>query len=54
MGMRTRGNENEGETYWVRTRSELAGVVSEQVLTLNSDLVLSVPHLLPVAVLANA
>ena len=32
-GMRTRGNGNEGETYWVRTRLELAGVVSEQVLT---------------------
>ena len=32
-GTRTRGNENEGETYWVRTGSELAGVVSEWVLT---------------------
>ena len=28
-----RGNENEGETYRVRTRSELAGVVLERVLT---------------------
>ena len=33
MGTKTRGNENEGETYRVRTRSELAGVVSEWVLT---------------------
>ena len=30
----TRGNENEGETYQVRTGSELTGVVSEQVLTM--------------------
>ena len=33
VGMRTRGNENEGETYWIRTGSELTGVVSERVLT---------------------
>ena len=33
VGMRTRGNENERGTYWVRTGSELAGVVLEQVLT---------------------
>ena len=32
-GTKTRGNENEGETYQVRTRSELTGVVSERVLT---------------------
>ena len=32
--MKTRGNENEGETYQVRTGSELTGVVSERVLTL--------------------
>ena len=33
MGTRMRGNENEGETYRVRTGLELAGVVSEPVLT---------------------
>ena len=33
MGTRTRVNENEGGTYQVRTGSELAGVVSEWVLT---------------------
>ena len=32
-GTKTRGNKNEGETYRVRTRSELTGVVSERVLT---------------------
>ena len=32
-----RGNENEGETYWVRTGLELAGVVSERVLTQRQD-----------------
>ena len=32
-GTKTRGNENEGETYRVRTGSELTGVVSERVLT---------------------
>ena len=42
MGMRMRGNENEGETYWVRTGSELAGVVSEWVLT--ELLLLTVVH----------
>ena len=36
MGTRTRGNENEGETYRVRTRLELTGVVSERVLTVCS------------------
>ena len=35
MGTKTRGNKNEGETYRVRTGSELAGVVSERVLTQN-------------------
>ena len=33
MGTRTRGNEYKGETYRVRTGSELTGVVSERVLT---------------------
>ena len=33
MGTKTRGNENEGESYRVRTGSELTGVVSERVLT---------------------
>ena len=33
MGTRARGNEYEGETYRVRARSELTGVVSEPVLT---------------------
>ena len=33
VGTRTRGDKNERGTYWVRTGSELAGVVSEQVLT---------------------
>ena len=33
VGTRTRGNKNEWETYWVGTGSELAGTVSEQVLT---------------------
>ena len=32
-GTRTRVNENEGETYRVRTGSELTRVVSEWVLT---------------------
>ena len=33
MGTKTRGNENKGESYRVRTGSELTGVVSERVLT---------------------
>ena len=33
VGMRTRENESERGTYQVRTGSELAGVVLEQVLT---------------------
>ena len=44
MGMRTRGNENEGETYRVRTGLELAGVVSEQVLTLHAGKAASLGH----------
>ena len=33
MGDEDESEQNEGETYWVRTRSELTGVVSERVLT---------------------
>ena len=39
--MRARENENEGEIYQVRTGSELAGVVSEWVLTYGGD---TLPH----------
>ena len=35
MGTKMRGNENKGESYRVRTGSELTGVVSERVLTLS-------------------
>ena len=38
MGTRTRGNKYEGETYRVRTGSELTGVVSERVLTPSTSL----------------
>ena len=38
VGTKTRVNKNEGETYRVRTRSELTRVVSEQVLTMSDGL----------------